>query len=207
MTVQTPHHEYPVTPPWAPAAAADTEELGVLPFGGTVPPYGSPDNKHGGLLVRFPHVVLGEARPQAPSWRPVVAWTFFLSLLGVVSVMRRSGLAREYGRPRLPYWIAFLVTLMAGAAFWSALIVDVAVPIYRHHVEDQVTAAVQERVLGDGRIADAVGTTVQTGGCVPAGDRGADGLRPYDCTFQLADGRSASVHIEADTRGNWETAS
>jgi hypothetical protein len=208
-TVQTPHHEYPVeypvAPPWADKHEAATEDPGVLPFGGAVPAYGSPENRHGQLLVRFPHAVMGEARPDAPSWRPVVAWTFFLSVLGVVSAMRRSGQARAYGRARAPYWIAFLATLVAGAAFWSFLVVDVAVPIRAHYVEDRATAAVQAKVLGDGRIEEAVGTDVKTGGCVAAGDRGADGLRVYDCTFQLADGRSAAVHIAADTRGNWET--
>ncbi|WP_155123450.1 MULTISPECIES: hypothetical protein [unclassified Actinoplanes] len=183
--------------------AAETVEFVVPPFGGTVPPYGSPENKHGALLVRFPHAVLGEARPEAPSWRPVVAWTFLLSVLGVVSAMRRAGRARAYGRPRAPYWIAFLLTAAAGAAFWSVLVADVAVPAYRHHVEDRATAAVQAKVLGDGRVEAAVGTTVKSGGCVPDGDRGADSLRVYVCSFQLTDGRSASMRITADIRGNW----
>ncbi|GAA2868021.1 hypothetical protein [Actinoplanes cyaneus] len=184
---------------------AGTEELEPLPFGGAVPPYGSPENRHGQLLVRFPHAVLGEARPEAPSWRPVVAWTFFLSVLGVVPAMRRSSRARAYGRPRAPYWIAFVATLVAGAAFWSFLIADVVVPIQRSSAESAATEAVQSKVLGDGRIEEAVGTKVKSGGCAPAGVRDDDGLRPYNCTFQLADGRSASVHIKADSRGNWET--
>lgn len=180
-------------------------ELGTLPFGGAVPAYGSPENRHGQLLVRFPEAVLGEARPDAPAWRPVVAWTFFFSLLGVVSAMRRSGRAKTFGRPRSPYWIAFLSTLVAGAAFWSFLIADVVMPIHQHSVESAATAAVRAKVLGDGRIEEAVAAKVKSGGCVPDGDRGSDGLRVYDCTFQLADGRSAAVHIKADTRGNWET--
>ncbi|WP_436522470.1 hypothetical protein [Actinoplanes sp. HUAS TT8] len=188
------------------AAEAETVETGPLPFGGAVPPYGSPENRHGQLLVRFPHAVLGEARPDAPSWKPVVAWTFFLSVLGVVPTMRRAGRAKAYGRPRAPYWIAFLTSLVAGAAFWSFLVVDVAVPIHRSGVESAATAAVQAKVLGDGRIAESVGTKVKSGGCVATDDRGTDGLRAYDCTFLLADGRSALVHIKADVRGNWESA-
>ncbi|MFI1988291.1 hypothetical protein [Actinoplanes sp. NPDC020271] len=192
--------------PVAENGEAATEELGSLPFGGTIPPYGSPANRHGQLLVRFPQAVLGESRPDAPSWRPVVAWTFFLSVLGVVSAMRRSGKAKAYGRPRAPYWIAFLATLVAGGAFWSFLIADVVVPMHRSSVESAATTAVQAKVLGDGRIEEAVGTKVKSGGCAPAGVRGDDGLRPYTCTFRLADGRSASVQIKADARGNWETA-
>lgn len=218
-TVQTPHDEYPAqhsAAAWPETTApawigghheAETVEMGPLPFGGAVPAYGTPENKHGQLLVRFPHAMLGEARPVAPSWRPVVAWTFLFSLLGVVSAMRRSGRAKGYGRPRSPYWIAFLATLVTGAAFWSFLIADVVVPLHQRGVESAATTAVQAKVLGDGRIEEAVGTKVKSGGCAPDGDRASDGLRAYNCTFRLADGRSASVHIKADTRGNWETAS
>ncbi|GAA4599294.1 hypothetical protein BJY16_003028 [Actinoplanes octamycinicus] len=192
-------------PPADSGAAAETAEFGPLPFGGTVPPYGSPGNKHGQLLVRFPHEVLGAARPEAPSWRPVVAWTFFFSALGVISAMRRAGKAHAYGRNRLPYYVAFLATLAGGAAFWSALAFNVVLPLQQQHVESRATEAVQSKVLGDGRVEAAVGTEVKSGGCVPAGSRGADGLRAYDCTFQLADGRSATMTIMADLRGNWET--
>ncbi|GIF11678.1 hypothetical protein [Actinoplanes teichomyceticus] len=206
-TVHSPQsaHGHPMSPPWAERPETATLELETPPFGGVVPPYGSPGNKHGQLLVRFPQEVLGAARPEAPSWRPVVAWTFFLSVLGVVSAMRRAGRAREYGRRRAPYWVAFVVTCVAGAAFWSALVVDVALPVYRIQAEDRATAAVQEKVRGDGRVEAAVGTTVKSGGCVPVSDRDAEGMRRYDCTFRLSDGRSASMVIEADTRGNWET--
>ncbi|KUL42391.1 hypothetical protein [Actinoplanes awajinensis] len=208
QTPQTPHEPlpYPVSPPWIDTAeAAATEELEPLPFGGVVPPYGSPSNKHGQLLVRFPHEMTGSARPDAPSWRPVVAWTFLFSLLGVVSAMQRSRKARAYGRRRAPYWVAFVVTAVAGGAFWTALAVDVVLPLHRTQVEDKATDAVQEKVFGDGRVEAAVGTTVKTGACVPVGDRGADGLRRYDCTFLLTDGRSALMTIEADARGSWET--
>ncbi|GLW33039.1 hypothetical protein Areg01_59770 [Actinoplanes regularis] len=205
LTVQMSHNEYPAAPPWVGKQEAETAELGPLPFGGTVPPYGSPENKHGGLLVRFPHAMAGDVRPPGPSWRPVVGWTFFLSVLGVGSAIRRSGQARVYGRSPAAYWVAFLAALLGGAAFWWVLIAEVALPIYQNAREDRATAAVQEKVLSDGRVEAAVGTTVKTGGCVPVGDRGADGLRPYDCTFQLADGRSAAIHIEADTDGVWKT--
>src|SRR5690348_3619890 len=122
QTPQTPHEpaSYPVSPPWMDEAGAETAELEPMPFGGVVPPYGSPENKHGQLLVRFPHEVMGSARPEAPSWRPVVAWTFLFSVLGVLSAMQRARKAREYGRRRTPYWVAFVVTGAAGAAFWSA---------------------------------------------------------------------------------------
>ncbi|MFF0374806.1 hypothetical protein [Actinoplanes missouriensis] len=202
MTLQNPD-----APPWAispdpaPPAAPDPA---TLPFGGVVPPYGSPQNKHGQLLVRFPGEVHGSARPLAPSWRPVVFWTFFLSVLGVIAAMRRSGRARRYGRERAPYWIAFGVTVVAGAAFWSALGYSVALPAYRHVQETKVTTALEDTVLDDGRIAKLVGAPVTNPRCTPSGDRGSDGLRTYACRFTLVAGGETSVFVEADRNGHWE---
>ncbi|HWS34544.1 MAG TPA: hypothetical protein VN408_17615, partial [Actinoplanes sp.] len=120
MTVQTPPEpgQYPTAPPWANPPAV--EQPVASPH--DVPAY-SPVYKHGQLLVRFPGEVHAAGRPEAPSWRPVVAWTFFLSALGVISALRRSAAAKRYGRARRPYWIAFVATLLGGAALWSALMV------------------------------------------------------------------------------------
>ncbi|WP_229072268.1 hypothetical protein [Actinoplanes sp. DH11] len=195
-------------PPWAAAPAppqpAPPPDPATQPFGGVVPPYGSPENRHGQLLVRFPEEVHGSARPVAPSWRPVVAWTFFLSVLGVVAAMRRSGRARRYGRERSPYWVAFGVTLVAGAAFWSALLYTVALPVYQHFAEKKLTAALESTVLTDGRIAKSAGATVTNPQCAPQGERNGDGLRTYVCTFTLVDGKKTSVFVQADRNTNWE---
>ncbi|MEU4560788.1 hypothetical protein AB0F72_20615 [Actinoplanes sp. NPDC023936] len=201
----------PAAPPGARESAAPpgprdpaARDPAALPFGGVVPPYGSPANKHGQLLVRFPGEVHGSARPLAPSWRPVVFWTFFLSVLGVIAAMRRSGRARRYGRERAPYWTAFGVTLVVGAAFWSALAYSVALPAYRHVQETKLTTALEDTVLNDGRIAKLVGAPVTNPRCTPAGDRGSDGLRTYACRFTLVAGGETSVFVEADRNGNWE---
>ncbi|MEV6348521.1 hypothetical protein [Actinoplanes sp. NPDC051851] len=192
-TVETPGPQYPVTPPW----------VSTPPPAEPVSP--APPVRHNQLLVRFPGEVHGAARPEAPSWQPVVAWTFFLSAIGVVSAMRRARRARSYGRARAPYWIAFLTTLVAGAVFWSVLVFDVALPTYQRQKESAATEAVEAKVLSDGRVEEAVGTTVKSAWCIADGDRRSDGLRTYDCSFKLGDGRTASMRIDADTRGNWET--
>lgn len=207
MTVQTPQepgHFYPDAPPWAasPHEQPVTEQA-AQPFGGVVPPYGSPDNKHGQLLVRFPGEVLGSARPDAPSWRPVVVWTFFLSVLGVIAAMRRSGRARRYGRNRTPYWVAFGVTLVAGAAFWSVLAVDVAIPAYLSHRESVLTEAVQRDLLSDGRVEAAAGAEVSSAQCAAEDDRDSGGTRTYLCTLLLAEGGTSTVTVEADESAAW----
>ncbi|MBB2941880.1 hypothetical protein FB565_001584 [Actinoplanes lutulentus] len=192
-------------PPWAVTPEQVQHEQVAQPFGGVVPPYGSPENKHGQLLVRFPGEVHGSARPPAPSWRPVVGWTFFFSVLGVVPAMRRAGRARRYGRERAPYWIAFGTTLVIATAFWSALTYSVALPVYDHFEEKSLTTALEDTILDDGRIAKSVGATVSNPQCTPEGDRGSDGLRTYVCTFTLvADGETTSLFVDADLNSNWE---
>ncbi|GAA4963436.1 hypothetical protein [Actinoplanes utahensis] len=208
MTVQTPQEpgHYPTAPPWA-----STVDTGPPPvpqtaaplFGGTVPAYGSPDYKHGQLLVRFPGEVHAAGRPEAPSWRPVVVWTFFLSALGVISALRRAALARHYGRRREPYWTAFGATLLAGAAFWSILTFNVVIPLYQDRQEDKITAALQDTLLGDARITKSLGAVTSVS-CQAEDDRNADGLRTYLCTFQRATGTSSGKYVEADGEGNWQ---
>ena len=66
MTVQTPQEpgHYPSAPPWADPEPAPAPQAAAPLYGGTVPPYDSPDNKHGQLLVRFPgrrFVFVGDA--------------------------------------------------------------------------------------------------------------------------------------------------
>lgn len=203
MTVQTPQEpgHHPSAPPWAipPEPAAPT----VPRFGGTVPPYDSPDYKHGQLLVRFPGEVEAGHRPEAPSWWPVVLWTFLLSALGVISALRRSAQARRFGRARRPYWIAFAATLLAGAAFWSVLTFAAAIPLYRYHEENGITARLQAALASDARITKEFGT-VSAVECTPEDGRETDGLRTYLCTFQLAGGRTNGIYVRGDTEANWQ---
>jgi hypothetical protein len=210
MTVRTPqdHAHHPSAPPWAtspedwPGAAPASAHTAAL-YGGTVPPYDSPANKHGQLLVRFPGEVQAAQRPEAPSWRPVVLWTFLFSALGVISVLRRAGQARSFGRARRPYWLAFVATLLAGAAFWSALTFTAAIPLYRYHEETGVSARLQTALAGDARIVKEFGK-VSAVECTPEGSRAADGLRTYLCTFQMPNGKTNGLYVQADTLANWQ---
>jgi hypothetical protein len=173
-------------------------------YGGLVPPYGDPDNRHGQLLVRYPGEVHAEGRPEAPSWRPVVLLTFFLSVLGAVSATRRAATAKRYGRPRAPYWMAFVLTLVGGAVFWAAVAVFGALPLYLSLREQAVTEVVQENLLADSRVETELAADVSGGECTPEGERAAGGTRTYLCTFTLTEGGKASLYIRADERGNWE---
>ncbi|WP_430789647.1 hypothetical protein [Actinoplanes sp. G11-F43] len=195
MSVQTPQEpgHYPSAPPWASSPEPEPPVPAPHPY---------PAYKHGQLLVQFPGEVHAAARPAAPSWRPVVAWTFFFSALGVLSALRRSGTARFYGRARRPYWIAFGVTLVAGGAFWSLLTTSVAIPYYHHWQEDGITTVVQDTLQGDRRIIKKLGA-VDSVACRPETERNADDVRTYLCTFQLATGKSSGMYVEADSHGNW----
>ncbi|MDI6098146.1 hypothetical protein QLQ12_05960 [Actinoplanes sp. NEAU-A12] len=208
MTVQTPQEpgHYPSAPPWAtppePAWEPAPPHTAAL-FGGSVPPYDSPDYKHGQLLVPFPGEVQAGHRPDAPSWWPVVLWTLMFSALGVLSALRRSAQAHRFGRARRPYWIAFGATLLAGAAFWSALTFGAAIPLYRYHEESGITARLQTALVSDARITKRFGT-VSAVECTPEGDRTAEGLRTYLCTVQLSTGKANGLYVEAGTEGDWQ---
>ncbi|MEV0902573.1 hypothetical protein [Actinoplanes sp. NPDC049802] len=201
MTVQTPQEpgQYSTAPPWA-----SPPEPGPVPAAPTTtPPVDPTGHRHGQLLVRFPGEVHGAGRPEAPSWRPVVFWTFFLSALGIISALRRSGQAHRFGRKRSPYWIAYGTTVPVGAAFWWVLTFAVAVPLHHGYQEDRITASLQATLSADSRIAAEVGSFTGVA-CLAEGDRDAEGLRTYLCTFHLSTGKSTGMYVQADTRGNWQ---
>lgn len=195
-----PAHQ-PGTPPWAVPPEPDPPAAPL--YGGTVAPYGSPDNKHGQLLVRFPGEVHDLNRPEAPSWRPVAGWTFLLSALGIISVLRRSSQAKRVGRPRRPYWIVFLVTLVAGALFWTVAVRYAAIPLYHYHQESGLTEQLQTSLAADSRVTKKFGAVTAVE-CTSESDRDAEGVRTYLCTFELSTGKSNGMFVDADTKGNWK---
>ncbi|GLY01642.1 MULTISPECIES: hypothetical protein [Actinoplanes] len=205
MTLQTSPEPgpYSTAPPWANQAAPAPAAPPTAPPGGQAPHDGFEYYQHGQLLVRFPEEVLAGGRPDAPSWKPVVVWTFFLSVLGVVSAMRRAGRARHYGRPRLRYWMAFGLTLVVGGVFWTALTLKVAIPLYLKNQEAAITAVVEGGLLTDNRIKTEIGA-VTSASCQPQGYREADGMLSYLCTFKLEKGTTTSAYLMTDERGNWE---
>ncbi|MBL7256289.1 hypothetical protein [Paractinoplanes lichenicola] len=107
MTTPLPYAEYPTTPPWAAAATPAAPEA---------PPAPPPPAARPRLFVRFPEEMARAARPQAPSWLPVVFWTLLLGVPGAVSAVRRGSAARQGGHERYPYWLAFGTVLAVAAA-------------------------------------------------------------------------------------------
>jgi hypothetical protein len=98
--------------------------------------------------------------------------------LGVVSALRRSTAAHHYGRSRRPYWIAFVASLLGGAAFWSVLAFNVAIPITRNHQEAEITTALENILIDDSLIAEKLGN-VSSVSCRAETDRESKGLRTY----------------------------
>lgn len=110
MTAPIPYAQYPTNPPWV------TPEPDPAPAAAT-----GPHTDHGRLLVRFPEEMARAARPQAPSWAPVVFWTLLLGVPGVVSAVRRGAEAHRGGNERYPYWIAFGTVLTAAVVAFLTL--------------------------------------------------------------------------------------
>ena len=106
MTSPIPPAAYPTTPPWG------TSEQPAAP---AAPDPAPPPAAQPRLFVRFPEELARAARPQAPSWLPVMFWTLLLGVPGAVSAARRSTEARRGGNERYPYWLAFGTVLAAGA--------------------------------------------------------------------------------------------
>ena len=165
---------------------------------GAVTPYGAPYAQHGQLLVPYPEEMVNAARPQPPSWWPVVVWTFFFGVLGAVSASRRAARARRGRNSAAPYWVAWGVTVAAGAAL-AAGVVAAGVPAYLDYREGAVTKVVQERLRTDAQ----AGAPVTSVTCEPVGPRDAAGDRRYDCLLATEDGRTGSVTVTADADGNW----
>nr|WP_296067673.1 hypothetical protein [uncultured Actinoplanes sp.] len=109
MTTQLPHGSYPTAPPWAPPPPEPP------------PPY----RPYGGLMVPFPEEMINAARPEPPSWVPVVLFTFFFGLFGAVSAGRRAARARLTRNERHPYWIAFGVTLGVSLVLQAVLVAGI----------------------------------------------------------------------------------
>jgi hypothetical protein len=211
MTTQVPYPQhppapaYPTAPPWATTTPPDPAPP-PAPDGLT--PWGAPYQEHGQLLVPFPEEMQNASRAEPPSWWPVVGWTAFLGLFGVVvgafgavSAARRAGQARRGRNSAAPYWVAFAATLavmgVLGAITWA-----VAVPAYLATRENAITKTVQEHIRTDGQLEKALHTTAATANCEPVGTR-TDGERLYSCVVSLADGRTGTLTVKGDEDGNW----
>jgi hypothetical protein len=166
-----------------------------------VTPWGAPPTEHGRLLVPFPEEMHTAPRAEPPAWWPVIIWTFFFGVFGVVSAGRRANQARRGRNSAAPYWVAFGATLavmgVLGAITWA-----VAVPAYLATRENVITKTVQEQIRTDGQLEKALHTTAATANCDPISDR-TDGERLYSCVVSLADGRTGTLTVKGDEDGDW----
>jgi hypothetical protein len=200
---QPPTPTYPTAPPWAAAPpVAAPAPVPPPPAYGTVAPYGSPLPAHGQLLVAYPDEMHNASRVKAPAWWPVVPFTFFFVIPGIVSAARRSSAARRGHNGRTPYWITFGVTLVLSYFVWSA-IAAVAGPVYRDVRETAVTKTVQEKLVKDGQLQKTARVTATSAQCDATGPRTAGGNRRYACLLKLNDGRTGTLDVTADSEGNW----
>jgi hypothetical protein len=190
--------------------------------------------RHGQLLVPFPDQMHNASRPEPPPWRPVVAWTgacgligiaaglaglafglsstvgiglcvvaVLLALAGIASAGRRANQARRGQNSTARYWVAWGVTL-AVLAVVNVAVLAVGVPVYLNHREGLVTKAVESDLKNGGQLK-AIGVTATAATCIPAGPRNDAGIRRYDCTLTLDDGRTGSLMVTADADGKWTT--
>ncbi len=135
----------------------------------------------------YPEEMVDAARPEPPSWWPVVGWTFFLGVPG-------GGVGAPAGRPGAPdptspapYWVAWVLTTGVSAALGAAVAL-VGVPAVADYREAAITTVVPENLRTGAR----------------AGPRDTAGVRTYDCVVETADGRTGSVTVTADGGGTWQ---
>lgn len=187
-----PSTAYPTAPPWAPPPAPQDEAA----------PHLVPYTPHGQLIVPFPEEMLNASRAKPPAWWPVIAWTFFFGIFGVVSAARRAAMARRGRNSPAPYWVAWGATA-AVLTVTGAIVAAVGVPAALQYREDTLTRTVQANLVRDGELAKTAGLTATAADCRPVGLRDSDGMRTYECLVQLEDGRSGSMTVTADADGVW----
>jgi hypothetical protein len=187
---------YPTSPPWAPPPAQPA-----------VSEMAEPHTAHGQLLVPYPEEMHNAGRPRPPAIWPVVVFTLLFGVFGAISAARRAAQARRIRNGPAPYWIAFLVTLLVGGYLSFMVATSAALPIIDTVRESAAVDAVQQNLVGDGRLRKAAGTAATSATCTAVDVRRSDGRRDYSCLLTLDDGRTGTIGVTADRAGAWEPAS
>jgi len=222
-----PMPEYPASPPWAepaPPAAPEPPPWAGTPHtrhGQLMVPY--PELMHGAgrpdpptwlpvALVSLFLALAGGIAAAAfatdylgPVWGVLAgACGGSAGLLGATMAARRARKARRQRNPRYPYWLAFGLTLLA-AAVPGLYAVGVTVGVVQSQVvEPRVQRTVEQSLVHGGRVSVSDGGTVERATCQPIGERSADdGLREYTCSVALSTGRTGTLRLTADRKGNW----
>ena len=61
-------------------------------------------------------------RQAKPAVYPVVIWTLFFGVFGIISAALRGGKAAKAGYPKGAYWLAWAITAFASYVFWSVVV-------------------------------------------------------------------------------------
>jgi len=222
-----PTSEYPTAPPWASPPAPEPVAYGA------VTPYGAPYQQHGQLLVPFPEEMHNASRPKPPPWWPVLAWTAFSSIsglvlgflalafgfltpvgvgfavagaacavVGIVSASRRANQARRGGNSAAPFWVAWGAAT-AVLALFSFVALVVSIPVYLSYREGAITTAVESSLKNGTQLEKSANVKATSAKCEPIGPRDTAGARQYTCQLVLADGRTGTLVVSADSDANW----
>lgn len=197
---------YPMPVPYpqpsiGPPAAAPPWDAAATPGADTAPPE-QPLPEYGGLLVPFPDEMRHASRAQPPAVWPVAMFALLFGVLGAISAKRRADHARRTHNSTVPYWVAFLVSVAAGAFCWFVVAAVVIGPALTEIRESSRLEAVQRNVVGDGQFKDAR-ITVTAARCRAVADRDAAGMRDYLCRLTLHDGHTGVLVLTADESGRW----
>lgn len=162
------------------------------------PPWGSApyQQQYGGLMVPHPELIRTVGAPK-PSWGPVVAWTFFFSILGAISAARRAGKAKRAGHPGHPYWIAFGATWVSAFVIWT-LVGVVALPIYLSVRHSAVAKTIASELTAE---PATKGVRITAADCKALNQKGPGGLDAYSCAVTLSTGNRGAITVLADGDG------
>jgi hypothetical protein len=186
-----PPATYPTAPPWAAAAPSPA------PADAPLPPYGQ-------LLVPYPEEMQNASRAGAPSWWPIILWTFFLGgLLGLIPTVRRAGRARRNRNGIAPYWITWAVSVVVTAFVWNALVVPFAVGQVTNWLEHARTDKLQSQLVHDGQLKTVTGAVPTSAQCDPTTARGTGGDRRFTCLIRFNDDSTGTLDVIAATDGQW----
>jgi hypothetical protein len=189
----TPHTPYPTAPPWAATAPAPPG----IPAQAPLPPYGQ-------LLVPFPEEMQNAGRAGAPTWWPIILWTFFLGgLIGLIPTARRAGRARRSRNSVAPYWITWAATIIPAALIWGLLVLPFAQTSGSDWLEHARTDKLQSALAHDGSLKTATGATPKSAQCDAVGVRGAAGDRHFTCLIRFSDDSTGTLDVLAGTDGRW----
>jgi len=188
---------YPTSPPWAPPAQPPAFPAAPV----TMPP-----STHGQLLVPYPEEMHNAGRPRPPAVWPVAVFTIFFGILGAVSASRRATRARHGRNSTAPYWLTWVITLVARALLVFVVTTMVVQPFVADRRETTAVEALQHNLVSDGTLTRTVGVKATTATCTAIGPRAADGTREYSCLLKLDNGKTGTVGVTADRAGTWTAA-